>query len=399
MPKIVTWNVAGIQDKIKRGLVHAEIRSMRADVCFLQETHCGEDSFDGSGYSQSTADQWQIEWGGTAFYNPHSKSKGGTAILFRKGLRPKFHQIDLDPQGAYVRVACEMGGVEYTLVSVYVPSEQTARKKFLREVMPGLLQGDNLILGGDINCVLNGNLDVHSRNQYPSATVGREILMQAMDGAGVVDAFRMVYPTQRMYSRWGWGGQRPARLDRHLVSTNVLQHITKIYKITAPLSDHSPVMMVLDSGNEMHKGSGWWKLNTSLMDSEGCKQFREMWEEWQVSKCTHHEGIDGWFAEGIEKARALFQKIGKERAQERRAQEKDFRTQVCILDRMATAEPDNTEYTAALAMYHARLKESMTHKARGARIRAKEHDDHMNETCSAWFFGQEKARGGCFHDR
>ena len=75
MPKIVTWNVAGIQDKIKRGLVHAEIRSMRADVCFLQETHCGEDSFDGSGYSQSTADQWQIEWGG--ILQPSLKEQGG----------------------------------------------------------------------------------------------------------------------------------------------------------------------------------------------------------------------------------------------------------------------------------------------------------------------------------
>ena len=111
MVKSITWNAAGLGDSVKRGLVFQEVRDMRGDVCFMQEVHCG---------SIDMADAWQIEWGGLAYFTDFSSARGGVGILFRKGMLPKIHAVDIDPLGAFIRLQCEMGGVEYTIVSAYV---------------------------------------------------------------------------------------------------------------------------------------------------------------------------------------------------------------------------------------------------------------------------------------
>ena len=135
-------------------------------------------------------------------------------------------------------------------------------------------------------------------------------------------------------------------------------------------------------------------MNTDLMDMDGCSRFRRMWEGRVMTKHTHIGGVDTWFAEGLDQARELFMQIGKDRARARRKQETDHRNQIAIMDRIATKDPSNPDHRDMLNTYKQELKALMQYRNKGAHIRAKEHDDHLNETCSAWFFRQEKVRGG-----
>jgi exonuclease III len=250
----VYHNTAPLGSVGKRDAVRAEMKRSGADVMLLQEVHCP---------SQEVADEWQREWGGLAFFTDKSSSTGGAAVLFRPGLVPKNIRVDFDLreawEGAWVRVRYEWGGTEFTVVSAYVPSEMRERKKFLRNELPKILIGPNLILGGDLNCVANAALDVSSLRESPSALGGRRELLKAMNEAEVCDAFREIYPDKRMYTRIGWDlgrgrRQSPARLDRHLVSQEVMPWVKKIHKIITPHSDHDMVMMVVDTGNGLGRG-------------------------------------------------------------------------------------------------------------------------------------------------
>ena len=146
MVKACSWNLAGVGSdtimsggRTKRALVMNEMRALRCDVYLAQETHCG---------SYETADEWQIEWKGLAYFTEHSTSRGGAAILFRAGLTPTILGVDICPAGHSVKVKCEIAGTVYTLVSVYAPSDPAERKRFFRTKLAGLLEGENLIVGG-----------------------------------------------------------------------------------------------------------------------------------------------------------------------------------------------------------------------------------------------------------
>ena len=151
--------------------------------------------------------------------------------------------------------------------------------------------------------------------------------------------------------------------------------------------------MVVDTGNGLGRGPGYWKMNVSLMDLDGSEEFRALWSEHRKGKGTHVEGVDGWFAEGIEKARALFQGIGKRRARTRRAQERDMRDQLMVLDKLVTRHPENSTYPVALHRTKENLRKIDREKMKGAQIRCREKDEALNETCSAYFFRKEKTRG------
>jgi len=388
MVKVVTWNVGGMySDPRKRAAIFAELKKMRCDIALLQETHCP---------CMDTADEWQREWGGLAFFTDYSSSCDGAAILFKPGFSPSFQRTDLDPRGQFVRTVFSWESIDWTIVSVYVPNEVSRRKAFLRNVLPGLLVGQNLVVGGDFNCVLNTVLDVDSKNREPSAGAGRDLLVKAMQDTGTHDAYRTLHPTTRMYTRTGWGRQSPARLDRHLVSDSILPMVGAVKKRVSGLSDHDPVLMTIDSGNGLAHGPGYWKMNVTLMDEEGCSGFKLLWHRWKQCKNTHTGGVDGWCAEGLAKAAEFFQQLGKSRAAAERRREKEARQRVELLDRLLSKQ-DNTSwqkeaYQKGLHTAKAYLRERDLHRMEGARMRCKEKQDFLNETCSASFFRQEKAR-------
>ena len=71
---LVTINVNGIAEALKRAKVFHSLLSSHFDIFLLQETHLS---------SASQGKEWEREWGGTAAWSPGSNRSAGVAVLFQ----------------------------------------------------------------------------------------------------------------------------------------------------------------------------------------------------------------------------------------------------------------------------------------------------------------------------
>lgn len=108
---VMTWNVNGLGNKVKRGLVTRYLKRHRPDIIFLQETHLlgSTCSFLGRGCYTTLA--------------PAGFTRGsrGVVILIRKSSPFHVTQTWVDSEGTYVAVRGVWKRKTYLLVSVYAP--------------------------------------------------------------------------------------------------------------------------------------------------------------------------------------------------------------------------------------------------------------------------------------
>ena len=77
--QLLSLNVKGLSNKLKRKSVFMWLKNKPADIIFLQETHG----------VKSQENNWKKEWGGEIIF-PHGQSKArGVCILFKPGLAHK----------------------------------------------------------------------------------------------------------------------------------------------------------------------------------------------------------------------------------------------------------------------------------------------------------------------
>ena len=57
--KIITCNVRGLGDKNKRRQILNHVRTLKADIVFMQETHC----------TKNKRKLWRNEWGNQIIFN------------------------------------------------------------------------------------------------------------------------------------------------------------------------------------------------------------------------------------------------------------------------------------------------------------------------------------------
>ena len=137
--RVVTWNVNGLLDKIKRGAVLRYAKRLGADILLLQETHM-----------LGTKLPFLARYGYTqVFHAGFSRGSRGVAILIRGSVPLVVTKVTRDRLGRYVLVSGSMGGHPYTFCSVYAPPPLTSTflesiSRLLSEVQEGIL-----ILGGD----------------------------------------------------------------------------------------------------------------------------------------------------------------------------------------------------------------------------------------------------------
>ena len=74
--RLVSWNVRGMNSPVKRGKVFAHLKSLKADICFLQETHI----------KKSAAKVLRLRWASQIFQSNLLVKAKGVAILIHKKL-------------------------------------------------------------------------------------------------------------------------------------------------------------------------------------------------------------------------------------------------------------------------------------------------------------------------
>lgn len=91
----VSWNVRGMGHPIKRGKVFAHLKSLSADIIFLQETHI----------RPNEQMRLRANWISQVYQATFSSKARGVAILFRKSVPFRLHSVVSDPAGRYIIVS------------------------------------------------------------------------------------------------------------------------------------------------------------------------------------------------------------------------------------------------------------------------------------------------------
>lgn len=255
--KIVTFNVNGIggnNTKKRRTLFHF-LHFHKIQIAILQETH-------------STANDeliWQAEWGGgKIFFNHGTSNSRGVAILFTRNYIPIVHDIAKDFAGRTLALLIEIEKQLYTVVSLYAPNEDDPEFFVKAFRLIDSFGNDTKIIMGDFNTVLNLQLDIKGGKGHSNSNT-RKILNDIIEQEELLDIWRVMNGTDfaSTFSR-----NKPVilreRLDYILISAGLQQNVISTDILVSFISDHSPVLMVINFVG-ITPGKGYWKLNNSLL--------------------------------------------------------------------------------------------------------------------------------------
>ena len=254
--RIATWNVNSLTARLPR--VEEWIRYARPDVLCLQETKQADAAFP---HAACAALGYETAHHGDGRWN-------GVAIVSRVGIDNVATGLDTpdDDQGTRV-IGADCGGVR--VLSVYVPNGRAlddphypAKLTWLSRLRALLDDtcdpSDPVAVCGDFN-VAPEDRDVWDPSQFEGMThvsAPERAALEDLESWGLVDAFRRLYPDDKLFSWWDYRGgsfhrHRGMRIDLVLVSQVLADHTTwglidrQARKGEKP-SDHTPVF--IDTG-------------------------------------------------------------------------------------------------------------------------------------------------------
>ncbi len=261
--RIVTWNVNSLKVRLPRVL--ALLAEHRPDVVCLQETKSNPDAFPAAEL-------------GDAGYAAVHHSRGrwaGVAVLARDGLTLEDPVLSLegDVVGEEARW-CEATVAGIRVASVYVPngrspdSPEFPRKLAFLDAMAARIAsltagGADVVVAGDMN-IAPADADVYDPSAFAESThvtAAERGRLEAILGAGMVDAYRALHPDEVQYTWWDYRAGNfhkglGLRIDLALVSTGESGGgglagrlracgIDREYRKGTKPSDHAPLLIDL----------------------------------------------------------------------------------------------------------------------------------------------------------
>ena len=98
--------------------------------------------------------------------------------------------------------------------------------------------------------------------------------------------------------------RKASRIDYFLTSTSLNNQIHETKISYAPYTDHRIITLTIRT-NEMKRGPGMWKMNTShIIDTEYKEKLRTLWAGWQTEK-DNFSNIGSWWDIGKIKIKQL----------------------------------------------------------------------------------------------
>lgn len=109
--KILTWNVRGLREKIKRSAALSCLQKQRADIIALVETHIEE----------RLQMALRRPWVGWAYHSTLTTHARGVSLLIAKSVHFQMCEVLTDPQGQYVLMHAKLYGEPFLLMAFYIP--------------------------------------------------------------------------------------------------------------------------------------------------------------------------------------------------------------------------------------------------------------------------------------
>ena len=147
----------------------------------------------------------------------------------------------------------------YTLANVYAPNDDCP--EFFVHLLDEIQQdtADYILIGGDLNKVLNVHLDKRGGNN--TETKSAQIINSFLHENDWSDIWRDLHDDTFQFT---WRQKSPnimTRLDYFLALIAMLGMVNKCSILPAVLLDHSPIQLEIIMSKQV-KGPGYWKFNT-----------------------------------------------------------------------------------------------------------------------------------------
>uniref|UniRef100_A0A8C5PVG5 Reverse transcriptase domain-containing protein n=1 Tax=Leptobrachium leishanense TaxID=445787 RepID=A0A8C5PVG5_9ANUR len=234
--QLCSHNVRGLNIPEKRTRLLRELRSSRASVAFLQETH----------FRAGSAPTLRDANYPVGYFSDYTQSKSrGVAILISKEVPFVLEATMTDEGGRYIFVRGSILDSVYTFASIYLPNKKqhTCLARILR-LLDTFQKGITLV-AGDFNITLEPQLDSSTGSSSTPAHVLRSIRRS-------LHAYRLVHSTH-------------TRIDYFFMHYHNLTLTASIDIMATTWSDHAPLNIKIQSPLFVPR-ERQWRLNVSLLD-------------------------------------------------------------------------------------------------------------------------------------
>uniref|UniRef100_A0A667ZXY0 exodeoxyribonuclease III n=1 Tax=Myripristis murdjan TaxID=586833 RepID=A0A667ZXY0_9TELE len=187
--KVISWNINGIQNPVKRFKVLSHLKSLDCDIALLQETHL----------SKEESLKLKQRWVGQIFFSPGTSASKGVCILIAKKILFTVLDVITDKEGRWVIVSGELENNKIILMNLYAPN--LAQASFLTSINVLLTQFKNipLLVGGDFNLVSNALMD-RSSPPLPADKSLSQAFKELLETQSINDVWRLFNTKSREYT-------------------------------------------------------------------------------------------------------------------------------------------------------------------------------------------------------
>ena len=157
---LISVNINGLNDHVKRTALVDWLKCMKADVVCLQETHTP---------SHESARKWFANSGYRVASSSFTSKSAGVAILVRDTW--KISKIIKDDHGHFIQVFVDFGENQLSFVSLYAMNTNPERNRYLTSLTDLIDLSRPVFIGGDFNSVLHPEVDrmrdpFHAPNRF-----------------------------------------------------------------------------------------------------------------------------------------------------------------------------------------------------------------------------------------
>uniref|UniRef100_A0A8C0Q7V5 RNA-directed DNA polymerase n=1 Tax=Canis lupus familiaris TaxID=9615 RepID=A0A8C0Q7V5_CANLF len=255
---IVTLNVNGLNDPIKRRRVSDWIKKQDPSICCLQETH----------FRQKDTYSLKIKGWRTIYHSNGPQKKAGVAILISDKLKFTPKTVVRDEEGHYIILKGSIQQEDLTILNIYAPNVGAA--KYINQLLTKVkkyLDNNTLILG-DFNLALS-ILDRSSKHNISKET---RALNDTLDQMDFTDIYRTLHPNSTEYTFFSSAHGTFSRIDHILGHKSGLNRYQKIEIVPCIFSDHNALKLELNHNKKFGRTSNTWRLRTILLKDERVNQ-------------------------------------------------------------------------------------------------------------------------------
>ena len=374
MFRIVAINARGLKCKKKRESIFDYYR-VNADILVIQETHS----------SKEDEQIWQNEWGAKALFDHGETNARGIAIFVVNRIYMNIRNVERSLEGQQIVLDILENDQIITLVAIYAPNKDSPN--FFEEIQKLLEdRSENKIIIGDFNLTLD--VDKDRLNTYNNNNKSKDKVLDIMDQFCMTDVWRNRNEETREYS-WRKMGQinKASRIDYALVSAGLDQKIPEVCYIPGIQTDHRAIYMVVEVSN-YDRGRGFWKLNTSLLQSQEYLTTTNMEIQKTLETTINKTPLERW-----ELLKARIKKHTIEFAKNKVSEDKiiigNLSEQV---NEYESKLPLTQEQDSLLQKTKQDLEEKLLERVQGLIFRSKVRWQEGGELNTKYFFNLEKAK-------